>query len=435
MPDIEELIVAVKPEGLSETEEGLESVSESSEEAAENMEEQSAEMGGFAEKFQGAMDIAIGALSVASAGLLSQVPVIGEAMQGLFSVVEAVAFQMDQVLRPVLSPITELFFNLSDAIFGLEGPVGSIVGIVSTLGATLGGIVGIVAGINSLFGTSFSVFAAFSGIAGKVASVLGVIGGVLGISATGVGALIAAVAGLVAVWQTDFLGIKTKVISALQTIWGWVQDLGSVFLDLANQARDGLIEAFIWLRDTGKNLIQTGVALIIDKVKDVFSFFTDDLPGLAKDGIDFLVSGISNKVEDVKEAAGDIADGILDKIPTFGDMLDVGKNIIDGLIRGISDALSRLKSAATDIGGSILDGIGGGLDAVGSGLGDLSGSVGGSVGTAGSVGLSSTGSNSRRAQYATTPDRVNIIEVDGQVLGRTTSKRQRDTTARRNIDG
>jgi phage-related protein len=153
--EIESLIVQMKPEGLSETKEGLQGVEQTTEETAQSMEEQSEKADTFADKFQGAMSVAVAALAVGAGGLLSMVPVLGEALSGVIALVESIALKMDQVLRPVITPITNLLFRMAGAVNEMEGPLGKVVGILSAMAivlatALLGPISATVAGIGAL---------------------------------------------------------------------------------------------------------------------------------------------------------------------------------------------------------------------------------------------------------------------------------------------
>jgi hypothetical protein len=86
---------------------------------ADAAERQSDRLSGFANKIKGAMAAIVAGLAVGAAGVLSQVPVIGEAFAGLKSVFTAFALQIDKKLRPGLSKLNTELFELSNAI--MEG--------------------------------------------------------------------------------------------------------------------------------------------------------------------------------------------------------------------------------------------------------------------------------------------------------------------------
>lgn len=129
MPTAEELVVSMKTEGAEETNAELEKMESNFEETSDSVGDSAGEMSGFASKFKGAMGAVVAGLAVAAGGLLSQVPVIGEAFGGLTSVFDAVVYQIDQKLRPALQPVTDGFYDLSAAIFdGDWEEAGNIIG-------------------------------------------------------------------------------------------------------------------------------------------------------------------------------------------------------------------------------------------------------------------------------------------------------------------
>jgi hypothetical protein len=427
--DISELVVKMRPEGTEATRQGLQSVEEGTQQTTEAMQEQSDAAEGFLQEFEGAMGAAVAALTVASAGLLSQVPVIGQAMEGLFSIVEAVAFQMDQRLRPVLGPISSFFFDLSSAIFEAEGFLGNFAGALGNVIVGITAAIGVLTPFLGLSGSLSTVFGTLVSIGGAVVGAFASLAGILGVSATGLGAVVLAVGALVAAWKTDFLGIRTRVINALQTIGNFVLGLGDKLGDIKDAVINGLAGAMVWLVNTGKTIVEGSIDSVIEAAGDVWGWFTDGLPDLIKAGIDLLVEGIKNKVEDVKEAAIDIKDAIIDNIPTFSDMLDIGKDLITGLIEGIKNKAGDLADAVKNLGG-------GGNGGTQTNLGTTTASSV-SMRTAEPVFFTALRQSDNNGQTAniTNGDRTQIIEVDGRTFGELSSRKQRSITASRNIDG
>jgi len=167
------------------------------EDTADSAGDSAAELEGFSERFAGAMSAAVTALAVGAAGLLSQVPVLGELFGGLGAIVDALAFQMDQVLRPVLSPLTDGMFNLSSAIFEADGVAGDIIGTLTAFvsaALVVAGAVGTVAaqiwGWGTVFSTAGSLISSVvSGLGSFVTASGGFISGSLA-AAAAIGALI-----------------------------------------------------------------------------------------------------------------------------------------------------------------------------------------------------------------------------------------------------
>jgi len=155
MVTVSEVVVGLRSEGAEDTKDDLEGVTDQTEETTQQLQAQSDQMTELAQSFSGALKAATVGLAVASAGLLSQVPVLGQAFDGLFAIVNSVALAMDTVLRPVLTPLTNKMFELSQAINESGAPIKTLIGILATvatvitglllgpvgvLGATLGGL-------------------------------------------------------------------------------------------------------------------------------------------------------------------------------------------------------------------------------------------------------------------------------------------------------
>lgn len=114
--DIQELVVRATPEGMSDVNDGLESVERKVGETTTRVDKSADALGGLARKFKGAMTAIIAGLAVGVAGVLSQVPVLGEAMDGLKSIFNALGFQVDKRLRPFMNKLNQEFFELAGAI-------------------------------------------------------------------------------------------------------------------------------------------------------------------------------------------------------------------------------------------------------------------------------------------------------------------------------
>ena len=229
------------------------------------------ELEGFSQRFQGAMSAAVAALAVASGGLLSQVPVIGELMSGLFSIIEAVAFQMDSVLRPVLSPITDQMFDWANAIFEADGALGTLIGVVGSLISIGTVVITTVAAIGSTIGVWASTTA---GVVSILGTLVGAVGTVVGAIASLPVALVAAVAAIVAfaaAYALNLGGVRDKTDELLGQIWQFFLDLGS---DLVDWAGDLASDAFEW----GRNLIDSfinGIKAAIGRLRDFLGDLRD----------------------------------------------------------------------------------------------------------------------------------------------------------------
>lgn len=220
MATISELLVEVRPEGIDQTNEQLDRHGDQFEETAEQVEDQTDRLEDFSQRWSGAMSTLVAGLAVAAAGLLTQVPILGEVFGGLLAIIDALAFQMDQVLRPVLQPLTGILFDISGAIFGLEGPLGTFVGLLSTAVAVGTPLVAILSRLGLV---SFTLSGILSGLVGWVS---GLVSGTLALPAA-----LGAIIGLFGVWVLETLG----VLDAVRNLGRWVAN------QLPGFVRDGIL--------------------------------------------------------------------------------------------------------------------------------------------------------------------------------------------------
>jgi len=265
----EELLVAIRSDGVSQTQDDLEGVEQTMDETAQSAGDSADQLEGFSTEFQGAMTAAVAALAVGAAGLLSQIPVLGETMAGLFSIVEALAFQMDGVLRPVLSPIANAFFGISQAIFAAEGIVGDLIGGFTTVASILAIAIPIIAKVGATLGVWASTGAGVVAILTKIVAVIGtVIGAIVSLPAT----LLAAIAAVIAFATAYALNI------------GGIRDATNSVLSKVYQAFLGLLDNLIsWASELGTKAYQWG-----------------------KDVVDQMIAGIKNALSRLRGVLNDI---------------------------------------------------------------------------------------------------------------------------------
>jgi len=241
-----DLAVRLRGEQIDETAAELEGVEDSFDDTADSVGDSAEQMEGLSRRWNGAMTAILTGLAVASAGLLAQVPVVGELMGGLGEVIAAVAFQMDQVLRPVLQPLTDALFGIADAIFEMDGPLGTIIGILGTLAAVAGIVIGAAKALGISLGGLAAAKAALVVVGKVVIGILGAIAGALGLPVIAVAALIAAIIALIAIFATDFMGIRTFVIDAIR---GIISALGQLGMAIADFFADLVKQALTWGED------------------------------------------------------------------------------------------------------------------------------------------------------------------------------------------
>lgn len=121
MSTVEELVIKAKPEGIEQTTDGFERMQDDLDDTANQMDDTAGSLSDMAAEWKGAMGAIVAGLTIATAGLLAKVPVIGSAMSGLEMVLDALAYKIDQTLRPVLQPLTNEFADLATEIYKSDG--------------------------------------------------------------------------------------------------------------------------------------------------------------------------------------------------------------------------------------------------------------------------------------------------------------------------
>mgnify|MGYP006280577305 CR=1 FL=1 len=134
--EIYELVVAIETEGAQDVQEDLEATEQAFDETADTAEEEATVLERFSRKWQGAMQIITGALTLATGALLSQVPVVQDLMDGLGAVVESTALRLDEFRGPIDNIVNDLF-NLAQAIGedDNEGILLSLLNLIDHIGA------------------------------------------------------------------------------------------------------------------------------------------------------------------------------------------------------------------------------------------------------------------------------------------------------------
>jgi len=288
----EELLVAIRSDGVSQTQEDLEGVEQTMDETAQSAGESADELDGFSTEFQGAMTAAVSALAVGAAGLLSQVPVLGETMSGLFAIVQALAFQMDSVLRPILSPIGNAFFGLADKIFQADGALGKFIGIATSVVSALAVLAGVVLGVVKVAAAFAGTFATIVAVVKGVIAVVTSLGFIIAALPVAIGVAIAALLGLAFIFRDE---IGAAIGTALTAIGNFVDKAVQWFLnltsDLADWASDLAKKAFNW----GKNVVQgiiNGIKSALSKLRSTLN----DIGGTIESTIGIDVSDFGGGV-------------------------------------------------------------------------------------------------------------------------------------------
>ncbi|AFH22958.1 hypothetical protein OSG_eHP39_00090 [environmental Halophage eHP-39] len=299
----EELVVKALPEGFGETNDKLETTDEKFEEVSGSMEESTGLLSSLSNKFGGALSAIVAGVAVATAGLLSQVPILGEVVSGLTSVINAVAFQLDKRLRPVLGPVRDGLFELAQAIF--EGNFGKAEQIIKDF-------VDAIASID--FGQVFaSITDAVDGILVKIRSAFD------GRTAGGI--------------VDQILGLLGGFVSfAVNRVAGFIQD---VIKALSGTQTDNVLAEFL----------VDSLGALVDFTASATNRILSFLRGLNYGSIiNTIIAGLINVSEKLTNGIVDLVKSInWNKVAkTFRE------EFIDAILGGYAEALSRTREQRKD---------------------------------------------------------------------------------------
>lgn len=299
MSEIEKLVVKAEPQGVDDTAGEFAGLEENVAEITEGLSDQGDEMQAISQRWNGALTAITTGLAVASAGLLSQVPVVGGVFDGLKSIISAVAYQMDQVLRPILQPITNKFYEVSASIYEADGALGTIIGVVASVIAILGTIVGAIVLVSKTLAALAGAKAAVIAAGKLLISAITALVGALSLPVVAIAAVVAALGLLV--WY-----FRDEIASAISTAIDWLVGFAG---DLKDTVAGLISDAAEW----GSDIVDK----LAEGIKDAMGAIEDwigDAKQWGKDIIKKFVEGIKSKIGDVKDAAGDVKGAIEDKI-------------------------------------------------------------------------------------------------------------------------
>jgi len=395
-------LIAIKSEGVGETQDKLEGVEQSMDETAESAGDSAEQLEGFSQRFAGAMGAAVAALAVGAAGLLSQVPVLGEAFSGLSAIVQAVALKMDKTLRPAISGVTDTLFEIANGINDSEGGLGGLIG-------------------------KFGVLASIAGLVVGALMALGVT--ITGPILLAIGLIAAAIGALWTAWENNFANIR-----------GVVQDTISNITDRFNsfiQTVEPAINRFLtwlsnaWDKHGGKvkdtvNFVFRAIGAAIESVLDgiltalevVIQLLDGDFKGAWQSIKDFIGRMVDQWGPLVSEAVGAVKDiliGLAEGLVNWAgnladDAYNWGISVIEGFIQGIRETLNDAGDFLGDVASTV------GID-----IPDVSGSIGvdGAFGGGAGAALANTaaGAFARRGRSGdggTTLDGRQLTESTGR---------------------
>jgi hypothetical protein len=321
MPTAQELIVAIRSEGVEETGDDLSDMEETFTDTSDSAKDTAEDLEGFTERTKGALGAALVGITALGAGLASQIPILGELSSAFGAVFAAFGFQASQFLRDIgVGRLVDFLFNLSSAVFNAEGAFGDLLGVIGALGAAVGLL------IPSLGTLSFL-------IPGLTTS--GAIGFLSGLASTAAGAatalfslpvafaaLVAGIVGFSAAYALGLGNIKEKTdktaTSVSKKFEGFLKDVRKKLLNLTG----GKI--------TGKRITDALSSQFKESKKDgILSWFD----GLGTDIGNF----IDDIVEDSKKFGGDVIDKA---VSSFNNVVDEKGGQILTFFSGVGNDLT-----------------------------------------------------------------------------------------------
>jgi len=134
MPTAEEIIVSLSSQGAGQVEDDLEGMQEQTKQTTDEVENTTAQLEGLTGKFQGAMNAIIAGFAIATGGLLTQVPVLGETMGALGTIMDTLGLKIDSAIRPAVSGLNQDLLDLANDINREDGVLAALDALATGLG-------------------------------------------------------------------------------------------------------------------------------------------------------------------------------------------------------------------------------------------------------------------------------------------------------------
>jgi phage-related protein len=295
---VEELIVRAKPEGIDGVNRKFGQMKTNLNEAKGEMQDTAGSFSDLAGKFKGVLGAITAGLAVGVGGVLTQVPVLKQAMGGLKTVFQALGFQIDKALRPFISDLSKEFFDLSGAI--ADGDYEQVRKELQDIGNVLGQI--------------------------DVGAAVDEISQALGKLTEGIN--FEQVAKDITDFRNDLLN---DIIDAISNF------ADNLTADDVEGASDSIITV---LKDSLSTLI-TEVDWF-QLLKSIIQLMGKITEGVAKSIKNEIVDPLLNKIEEKFNEA-------------IGDAKQIGKDLIAKIIEGLKDKIPDLESEISDLpGGNVL---------------------------------------------------------------------------------
>jgi TP901 family phage tail tape measure protein len=293
-----------------------------------------------------------------------------KAFNSIVSVFKTVANFLSGTFKPVISAFKKSFasFDAKGIVksFGqLKDSLGPVIEVLKTLGIVVGTIVAVQIGI--FIGVWNGIINAISPFIAMILNLVGIVTSVFGI--------------IVGIFTGDTDKIKQSFSSLVDNVIGFFYNLGYTVINLVTGFIKGIVSFFTGLYDTivghsiipdmvngvidwFKNLVKMGISLITSIVTGVVSKFNELLKSAKSiatsiytavvNAFTNLVKGIAQKVSGAVKAAGDVINGIKNKIVEIASgAYTWGSNLIGSFINGIKSKIGAVGEAASNIVGTV----------------------------------------------------------------------------------
>jgi len=328
------------------------------------------------------------------AGTANQMRVFSESLKELGAT-------MGQHILPVITPLiqklNELVQKFGDLSPSAQKTILVVAGVAAAIGPVIliiGQLVTAAGAISGVVGTAAAAIASAGGVTAALGAAFTTLTGPIGIAVAVIAGLVLAVKEL---WQNNesFRTVVKEVWSDIQAI---ITQAGIAIHTFWNKWGDDLIAIFSNIWNIIKTVFQTAAQVIIN----LFGFFLDVLQGdwqgawehiknifislwngiktvvvnafeglrtlhntLLEIGVHIiqgLIDGIKDRIEKVREIAGEIAETVKGKIKDAlaiqspsQVMHEFGLNISEGLSTGMQEGLSFIEGSVSDIIASLVD--------------------------------------------------------------------------------
>ena len=328
------------------------------------------------------------------AGTANQIRVFSESLKELGAT-------MGQHILPVITPLiqklNEMVQKFGDLSPGVQKTILVVAGVAAAIGPVvliIGQMVTAAGAISGVVSTAAAAIASAGGVTAALGAAFTALTGPVGIAVAVIAGLVLAVKEL---WQnnesfrntvkeiwSDIENIITKVGMAIKAFWDkWGKDITAVFTNIWNiikavfqTAAEVIVNAFGLFLDIlqgdwqgawehVKNIfisLWNGIKTVVVNAFEGLRTLYNTLLEIGAHIIQGLINGIKDRIEKVREIAGEIAETVKGKIKDALSirspsqvMHEYGLNISEGLSTGMQEGLSFIEGSVSDIIASLVD--------------------------------------------------------------------------------